>query len=300
MHAVVLSYLDQVARQGSIRKAAKILNVSSSAVNRQVLKLEEEFGIRIFDRVPDGVVLTEAGRAIVEHCRRTLHDYEELRATVDDIRDLRTGHIVISTLDALTFDFLPSVLGKFTNEYPNISYTVRLTGLDEAIEDVAKGDADIGIGFSRISYPDVRTVIEKQTPFGVITLPNHPLADRSDVTLQECLKFSLIRTCDARGRTSIIDQEVDPSEVPLSTVFYTNSLMMAKQAILANRGIGFYTKIGFLREIEAGELKFIPLAESSLMSYKIGAFISSIKYLDTATRILMNFIVREFRSVDYT
>src|SRR5260370_1159461 len=61
MHAAVLRYFDQVARLGSIRRAAESLNVASSAVNRQIIKLEEETGTALFERLRTGVRLTAAG-----------------------------------------------------------------------------------------------------------------------------------------------------------------------------------------------------------------------------------------------
>ena len=61
MHATILRYLDQVAKTGSIRRAAEKMNVASSAVNRQILKLEDDLGVKIFERRGNGVRLTPAG-----------------------------------------------------------------------------------------------------------------------------------------------------------------------------------------------------------------------------------------------
>lgn len=300
MHHPLLRYVDEVARQGSIRKAAKVLNVASSAVNRQILKLEAEFDTRIFDRLPEGVELTAAGRVVVEHCRRTLYDYRNLRAAIDDIRDLRSGHVHVSTLDSMTFGFLPQVMDDFSNDHPGISFTVTTASPEETIEAVAKGTVHVGLSFSRDLHPDVRVVAEKPSPFGVIMRPDHPLADRHYVTVQDCVSFPLVRTADARGKTSIIDQEMDSAVLPLSTIFYTNALIMAKHAIKANRGVGIYTKVGFLSEIEAGELRFVPLAERTLSEYKIGAVISAHKTIETSAHLFVSAIERHFRKVDFT
>ena len=63
LHSRKLLYLDEIARCGSIRKAADRLNVSSSAINRQILALEEEFGVPLFERLPRGLRLTAASGA---------------------------------------------------------------------------------------------------------------------------------------------------------------------------------------------------------------------------------------------
>src|SRR5690348_17586115 len=82
MHAAVLRYFDQVARLGSIRRAAEALNVASSAVNRQILKLEEETGVVLFERLRTGVRLTAAGEVLLRHARETLIDYDRARAEI--------------------------------------------------------------------------------------------------------------------------------------------------------------------------------------------------------------------------
>ncbi|HET9205716.1 MAG TPA: LysR family transcriptional regulator, partial [Burkholderiaceae bacterium] len=74
MHASILKYFVEVARSGSIRKAAQNLYVASSAINRQIRKLEEELGTELFDRLPSGMRLNAAGERVLQHVRGTLHD----------------------------------------------------------------------------------------------------------------------------------------------------------------------------------------------------------------------------------
>ena len=65
MHDKLLTYLDEVARQGSIRKAAVVLNVASSSVNRRIINIENSLGVRLFDRHADGVELTDSGTILL-------------------------------------------------------------------------------------------------------------------------------------------------------------------------------------------------------------------------------------------
>ena len=93
MHAAALRYFQEVARQGSIRRAAQAMNVASSAVNRQVLKIEDQLGIKLFDRLADGVRLTAAGEILLRHVRDTLNGFERAVAGIDGLRGVRSGHI---------------------------------------------------------------------------------------------------------------------------------------------------------------------------------------------------------------
>ncbi|MGT2445141.1 LysR family transcriptional regulator (plasmid) [Ensifer adhaerens] len=80
MHASILKYFVSVARSGSIRKASEELHVASSAVSRQIKKLEDELGIALFERLSNGLRLTVAGENVLRHARVTLENFELLRS----------------------------------------------------------------------------------------------------------------------------------------------------------------------------------------------------------------------------
>lgn len=299
MHATFLRYLDEVARQGSIRKAASVLNVSSTSINRKIINIEESLGIRLFDRSPEGVEITSAGKIVLEHCRKTLYDFDRVRTVIDDIRDLRSGHLRIQTIDSATFGILPQVLQQFSDKYPGISLSVTTAKPDEIVQAVGAGEIDIGISFTNGIPRDVRVFVEKAAPFGLIMRPDHPLAERMSVTVEDVVGYPLVRTIDARAGNSILDQEMAEIAIPLSTHIYTNALIIAKQAILANQVIGIYTKIGFQREIELGELKYVKLSHQRLSEYKIGLIVSATASIDPVKHLFFGVVERRLKSLNF-
>lgn len=299
MHAVFLRYLDEVAKQGSIRKAAVVLNVASTSINRKIINIEENLGIRLFERSPEGVEITPAGKIVLEHCRKTLYDFGQIKTIIDDIRDLRTGHLRIQTLDSVTFGILPQVLEQFGDKYPGISLSVTTAQPDQITTAVADGETDIGISFTNDSPKEVRVFAEKAAPFGLIMRPDHPLAERMNVTIEDVVGYPLVRTIDARAGTSLLDQEMAAFALPMSTHIYTNALIIAKQAILTNQVVGIYTKIGFMREIDKGELKFVKLTNQRLGKYKVGLLASSTTSIDPAKHLFISAAERLMKQLDF-
>ncbi|MGD9862012.1 MAG: LysR family transcriptional regulator [Pseudodonghicola sp.] len=297
MHSIFLRYFDEVARHGSIRKAATVLNVSSTSVNRKINSTEERLGVRLFDRTPDGVELTSIGAIVLEHCRRTLHDYERTKVLIDEMRDLRTGHIDIDTIDSIAFGILPRALESFGKTYPEISIAVKVSPPVDVMEAVATGATNVGIGFTNDLRPDVRILSEKAAPIGLILKPDHPLAERVSVSIADIVGYRLVRTIDARGRTSIVDQAISTLASPLTTHVFTDNLFIAKQMILSGTGIGLYTKIGFLDEVESGTLKFIPLMDKMLSDVRIGLLISASASIDPAKRLICDIIERSLKPI---
>jgi len=294
VHSAFLRYFDEVARQGSIRKASAVLNVSSTTVNRKIISTETKMGVRLFERTPEGVALTDAGNIVLEHCRKTLHDYERAKMLLDDIRDLRSGHINIAAIDSVTYGLLPRRLLDFNSVYPEITYSIITAQPDEVMEAVAEGSSDIGITFTFTFdvHPDVRVISEKTAPIGIIMRPDHPFAGRSYLTIEELKDQKLVRTVDARGRNSIIDQAMTGLSPSLSTNCFTDTLHVAKQMILSGRGLGLYTQIGFYEEIQEGKLCFVPLMDDVLLNLRIGVVMSASSGISPPERLLGNEIKR--------
>ncbi|MEO1988513.1 MAG: LysR family transcriptional regulator [Martelella sp.] len=292
MHSTFMRYFDEVARQGSIRKAAAVLNVSSTTVNRKIIATEKTIGVLLLERTPEGVTLTDAGRIVLEHCRETLNGYERTKMMLDDIRDLRSGHINICAIDSVTYGLLPRILLDFNSVYPQITYSVTTAQPDDIMEAVASGICDIGITFTFDVHPGVRIISEKGAPIGIIMRPDHPLATRSSLSISDLDGLKLVRTVDARGRNSIIDQAFTGIAPSLSTNCFTDTLHVAKHMILAGRSLGVYTQIGFYDEIQQRRLCFVPLQQDVLLNLKIGVVMSAASGISPPERLLGNEIKR--------
>ena len=100
-HLRILQYVDEVARTGSIRKAADQLNVTASAVNRRIMDLEEELGAQLFERRPRGVRLTAAGEVFVHYLREQDGGVERMKSQIEDLKGLRRGTVRIACSQAL-------------------------------------------------------------------------------------------------------------------------------------------------------------------------------------------------------
>src|ERR1700740_1479975 len=118
LHAPMIVYFDAIRKAGSIREAARRLNVASSAVNRQLLKLEAELGTPLFERLPAGLRLTHAGAPFARHAIEVLQDAERVRSELDSMRGLKTGHVEIVAVEALISELLPNVLSRVREIYP--------------------------------------------------------------------------------------------------------------------------------------------------------------------------------------
>ncbi len=102
-----LQYALAVAEHRSFRRAAEVCAVAQPSLSAQVAQLEETLGVRLFERLPRAVVVTEAGAAVLERARRTLREADDLVATSERVRDPLAGTLHVGILPTIAPYLLP-------------------------------------------------------------------------------------------------------------------------------------------------------------------------------------------------
>jgi DNA-binding transcriptional LysR family regulator len=270
MHAAALRYLEEVARAGSIRQAAERLNVAASAVNRQILKLEDEFGVQLFERLPRGLRLTPAGDLVVRHVRTTLHDFERLRGEISELKGVKSGLVRIACLDSLLAHVLPDAITTFNRRHPAVTYMVESGVHGRVAHLVAEGDVDIGLTFNLDDHPDLVLSADIAMPIMAMMAPGHPLARRPQVSVDDCAGYPMLLQLDTQPIRSQIDTELQILHKLRRPLVACNNMALLKQLVLNGLGIAFYTPIGFLRELENGTVRSVPVASPSMSKLRVG------------------------------
>lgn len=273
MHAAALAYFRETARRGSIRRAAATLNVSASALNRQILMLEDELGTRLFDRLPAGMRLTAAGELLLQHVVGTLLDFDRVRARIDDLRAARSGHVGIVAVDSLLVDFLPRALDRFRADFPAVTYALDAANPAEVPQIVADGSADLGFTFVAPTLPSLRFEHEVPAPIGVIMPSDHPLRSKRALTFQDAAGYPFLAQAGPLPRSADVDAGFARFRASLRPRLVSNSIQALKTAIRLNMGIAFFTRLGFLEEIERGEVAWRPFESPAINALRIGLLV---------------------------
>ena len=141
-----------VALAGSFTKATETLNISQSAISRQVNILEEALAAPLFLRVARGLVLTEAGKALSETALNVFAKLAMAEGAIAELKDYPRGHLRVATSLAFGSMWVAPRLQDFLNQYPDIRITLLLK--DEEI-DLNMREADIGITAMPMESPEI-------------------------------------------------------------------------------------------------------------------------------------------------
>lgn len=193
LHGIALRYFVEVARAGSLAAASENLHVAVSAISRQISKLEEDVGAPLFERLPRGMVLTDAGELLAEHARRTLLEADAVLGDISASEARGAKLVRIGCTEGFTGSFLPAALARHRAAAPHARYALR-SGTPAQVEHwVALGEVDIGVAFSSgntlASAPSV--VYSTDMPVRALLGPAHPLASRRCLTLADLQAYPL-------------------------------------------------------------------------------------------------------------
>lgn len=275
LHAAALFYFREVARVGSIRKAAAGLNVAASALNRQIINLEHRLGTPLFDRLPGKMRLTIAGELLLRHVVDTLHDFDRVRVAIDDLKAARSGHVAIVALDSLLVDFLPRAIDRFRADFPAVTYSVMASQPPDVVSMVASGEVDMGFTFVGQIPHAVRCMTEISAPIGVVMRADHPLANKLAVDFDEVARYPILTQSGPLPKGADVDAAFTTFKGQLKPALQSNSIQMLKLAITLNMGVSLFTRLGFLHEIEQGDLAWRPLNSPGINTLRIGLVVSA-------------------------
>lgn len=281
-HSVAVVYFDMVRRCGSIREAARRLNVASSAVNRQILKLEDDIRAPLFDRLSTGLRLTPAGELFARHVGVVLHDVERLRTELAAIEGIRSGHVELVTVETLAVDLLPVVIQQMNDRYPRVSIGVNVCGSQQIPHAIIAGDSDLGLAFALPRHEELQQLALGHFRLGAIVPPTHSLSERQQVSFSTCVDHDLILTKPEISIRNRLAPLLRSSNVSGKARLESGSLELAKQMVLRGRGIAFQTEFGIEAQIAAGQLKFLPLTDNGGVFCDLGLYMRGGRYIPTA------------------
>jgi len=259
IHAAALHYFDAVRRSGSIRAASRQLNVASSAVNRQILALEQEVRAPLFERLPSGLKLTAAGEVLAGHVIGVLRDAERVQSALDALKGLQAGHVDLVTLEGLCHHIVPQAIERMNARYPRVTIGVAIVQSADVPDAIADGGAHLGLAFEVRAQPGLRLIASGTYRVGVVALPDNPLAGRDNVTLNDIRDQAVILPKENFANRAQLDPLMRNAGMVVRGRYEAGSIDLMKQLVLRGLGVALMTRVGLEAELAAGRLVHIPL-----------------------------------------
>jgi LysR family transcriptional regulator, hydrogen peroxide-inducible genes activator len=180
-----LRYFVAVADEGSFSRAAAKVRVAQPSLSQQIRKLEAEVGQPLFDRLPRSVVLTEAGRCLIDYARQILASIGDARRSVDELKDEVSGRLAVGAIPTIAPYILPELVGKFQKHYPEVSLEIVEDVTDGITRRVEAGELDVALASTSQQSPTLRRESVGNEPLLALVPEGHPLAKKALVELDD-------------------------------------------------------------------------------------------------------------------
>lgn len=262
--SMTATLFDEVARFGSIRKAAERLNISPSALNRRILNLEAEYGVLLFERLPRGMRLTAAGELLLADVRRWRFDQERSKVRLQEMQGLRCGHVAIGLMECLADSFAFDFFKLVQKQYPGLTLELFVGGTTQNVDLLVDGRLDIAICFNVPSRPEINKLLSFDVMEGIVVAHGHPLAGKSSVHLSDCLAYPFILPDFSLATRNLIDRAISAIAAQPVPSAVTNSTRLMKRLIADGFHLTFLGMVDLFDELGEGSLQFVPLAKGQL------------------------------------
>src|SRR5580658_10018883 len=180
-----LRYVCAIADTGNFSRAAERCKIAQPSLSQQVLKLEEELGIKLFDRLGRSIRLTEAGRAFIPRARAILEQMEVARSSVADKNaDLR-GSVTVGVIPTVAPYLMPGYTAVFAKKYPD----AKLRIIEETTSVLVEGLRDLSIDVAILALPlrhkDLEFFPIRTEPLFAVLRRDHPRASAKTLALKD-------------------------------------------------------------------------------------------------------------------
>jgi LysR family hydrogen peroxide-inducible transcriptional activator len=232
-----LKYLVALADTGHFGKAADRTFVSQPTLSAQLKKLEEYLGVKLVERQPKNVQLTDVGKQVVMRARRMLNDGDEIVALARNNADPFAGRLKVALIPTIGPYLLPRVMPKLRKALPNLSLMLYEYQTESLLKRLRDGEIDLGI----MALPAAQDGIESRKLYEedfTVALPNnHPLGAKSTIKVQDLKGHTLLLLEDGhclRDQALEVCSRVDVRE---AEDFRATSLETLRQMVVAGLGI---------------------------------------------------------------
>lgn len=243
-----------IGRRGSFRAAALDLGMSTSALSNTIAKLEAQLGVRLFNRTTRSVALTEAGRRFVEQVAPALADIHRALDAVRAQQDTPSGTLRINTFATAGRAILAPLILEFVRRYPAVHIDLVTEG---NLVDIVAGGFDFGVRSASLVPADM-IAIPLGPPHGhaVVAAPAYldgrkPPRQPSDLLAHACIRTRLPNGALLRWQ---FEAEGQPLAVDVAGPITLDEASLARIAVLAAVGIGYFMEADVREDIAAGRL----------------------------------------------
>lgn len=273
MEIRVLRYFLTVVREQSITKASEVLHITQPTLSRQLAQMEEEVGVKLFDRGTRKITLTNEGLLLRRRAEEILQLVDKTERELVVQEEQVEGKITIGCGEIASVQLLPDLFKSFHEKYPRVTFDIYTATADHVKDQMDRGLVDIGLLLEPIDiekYDFIR--LDMKERWVALMRPDSPLAEKDSVTAEELSELPLILPRRLRVQSELASWFGGYYE-KLNVLFTSN--LSTNSAIMVNQGLAYSVVVeGAVPFWDQSKITYRPLypelTATSVLAWKRG------------------------------
>lgn len=251
-----------VAEQMSYTRAAHTLGCQQPTVSTMIARLESMTHLTLFETEGKRLLFTPEGRALYAHAQEVIAAADELHLEVTRLRggpEVGVPALGVAADTTVGAYVMPHVLGAFHQRYPHIRFNLVVANRSTVREQLDERRADLVVAERPPAVDGLRFQTFLANPLVVIAAPQHHLAQRASIPLEEIAREKFLLREEGSGVRAALEELFEVSGIPLQIGMTLGHIESIKQATRANLGVSALSALAVQREVEQGDLVVLPV-----------------------------------------
>ncbi|HKK25825.1 MAG TPA: LysR family transcriptional regulator [Gracilimonas sp.] len=255
-----LDVFAEVAKQKSMTRAAEKLFMSQPAVSIQVKKLQEHFGVDLFEVIGKELFLTQAGKELYEAQKNIRKEVNSLEMALSEIKGMLKGKLNLAVVSTAKY-FMPYILGAYRSKFENIKISLKVTDRNEVKDLLKRNMCDLAV-FSELPEDiDLESVEFLDNPLLMASAPDHPMAVKKNLNFRDLEKYPFLFREPGSGTRLVMQRLIDEHNIEPNVIMELGTNEAVKQAIMAGIGISLISKYSMTLEASVGKISMLDVKE---------------------------------------
>ncbi|BDB29990.1 LysR family transcriptional regulator (plasmid) [Cupriavidus sp. P-10] len=291
-----IQYFIALFEDGSVTRAAKRLNIVQPALSMQIARLEEEFGQKLFERIPHGMVPTAAGRMMYRLFLPIVRDISGARQQMMQREEQMAGRITLGMVASETESVLVDSLARFNARYPNVEVSVA-DGFSTALIDlVSAGQLDAAVVHRQRGRLALQVQPMHDEEMVLVTSAEHGPDLPESVEMAKLPALELVLPTKRHGLRVVLDTATQAQDVTLAPKFEIDILGTIVRFVQATRFVTVLPRIVVQRAVEDGRLRMHTIVAPRIVRHLVCVSHPQ-RPLSTATEAFIAIVTEEIRRV---
>lgn len=250
-----------VVDEGSISQAARLSFLSQPAVTRQIHQLENYYNTLLFDREEGRLRVTEAGKLLYPFAKAIVNDFNHSKEVIQQSTGKYNANLIVGASLTIGEYLLPSLLGRFKKQQPEIKVTLTIKNTPRVLEDLSNDVIDLALVEGLVENTDF--IVDKFAEDELILVcpSDHPWKDRKEIQLEELGNERMIWRESISGTRLIVENMLREHGIleKIESYMEIGSTQAIKSAVEAGLGISILPRLTVARELEQGFLREVDI-----------------------------------------